>query len=518
MVLKLSPPQDAVFDYAVFDTALDYGLDQEAATETVAQVESPKVGMAARNARNRKQLENYVLSMQGNKYQVALAQITTSLGSSETSMAFAQMSVKLMNKGTHQRSDVCGMVMAQVLLKAAIKKWGKEAVDSVGKEMKQLYWQNSFKPMHWKSLTANQRKKVLDSHIFVERKQDGILKARQVAEGNNQRGCIMKEDASSNTVSSEAVMLTCVVDANENREVAIVDIPNAFVQTVVEDKKDRAFIHIRGPLVNILVTIAPDVYGPYVMIGKKGEKQLLVQYLTALYGTMVALLLYYKKFVKSLKSKGFKLNPYDTCVANKQVKREQLTVCFHMDDCKISHLLPKVLDETIEWLRSEYKHVFGDGTGEMKVHRGKTHKYLSMTLDFSHDNQCRVTSIDYVDEIVAAYDKVLSELDDGFSAVKKKSNPARTSAAPDDLFIVNKDAEKLSKEGSAAFHNLVAKTLYVSKCARPDASTAIAFLTTTRLRAPDIDNWRKLSHLMEYLRVDRLRPLIMSAGGSRVLM
>jgi hypothetical protein len=62
------------------------------------------------------------------------------------------------------------MVMAQVLLKAALKKWGREAEESVGKEMKQLNWQNSFKPMHWKSLTAEQCKKVLESHIFVERK------------------------------------------------------------------------------------------------------------------------------------------------------------------------------------------------------------------------------------------------------------------------------------------------------------------------------------------------------------
>ena len=45
--------------------------------------------MAARNARNRKQPVKYVPSMQGNKYQVALAQITTSLGTSETSMAYA---------------------------------------------------------------------------------------------------------------------------------------------------------------------------------------------------------------------------------------------------------------------------------------------------------------------------------------------------------------------------------------------------------------------------------------------
>jgi hypothetical protein len=142
--------------------------------------------------------------------------------------------------------------------------------------MKQLNWRNSFKPMNWKSLTAEQCKKVLESHTFVERKRDGVLKALQVAGGNKQRGYIMKEDASSPTVSSEAVMLMCIVDAKENREVAIVDIPNAFVQTVFEDEKDRAFICIRGPLVNIMVSIVPDVYGLYVTVGKKGKEQLLV--------------------------------------------------------------------------------------------------------------------------------------------------------------------------------------------------------------------------------------------------
>ncbi len=186
----------------------------------------------------------------------------------------------------------------------------------MGKKMKQLHWENSFMPMHWKSLTAKQRKKVLESHIFVDRKQDGLLKARQVAGGNKQQGYVTKENASSPMVSSEAVMLMCVMDAIKKRDVAVVDIPNAFIQTVVEDEKDRAFIHIRGPLVDILGSIAPDVYGPYVMVGKKGEKQSLVQCLTALYGTMVALLLYYKKFVKSLKLNGFRLNPYDPCMEN----------------------------------------------------------------------------------------------------------------------------------------------------------------------------------------------------------
>jgi hypothetical protein len=473
--------------------------------------------MAARNARVRKAPERYIPSMRGNKYEIALAQITTSLGNSENSLAFAQMSVKLMNKGYHRRADIVGMVMSQVSHKAALKKWGKEAEESIGKEMKQLHWRNSFKPMHWKTLTAEQRKQILESHVFVERKRDGILKARTVAGGNKQRGYILKEDASSPTVSNEAVMLTCVIDADENRDVAIVDIPNAFVQTVVEDEKDRVFVRIRGPLVDILASIAPDVYGEYVTIGKKGEKQLLVQCLTALYGTMVASLLYYKKFVKSLRSRRFKLNPYDPCVANKQVDGDQLTVCFHVDDCKISHLNPKVVSDTIDWLRLEYENVFEDGSGLMKVKRGKTHVYLGMALDFSHANQCRITMIDYVDEIIAAYDKSSNELHDGFTTVMKRSNRAKTSAAPDDLFVVDEDAEKLSEDGQTAFHHLVAKTLYISKRARPDLSTAIAFLTT-RVKAPDVNDWRKLSHLMEYLRVERLRPLVLSADGSGVLM
>jgi hypothetical protein len=75
---------------------------------------------------------------------------------------------------------------------------------------------------------------------------------------------------------------------------------------------------------------------------------------------------------------------------------------------------------------------------------------------------------------------------------------------------------KLDKDKSTVFHNLVAKTLFATKRARPDTCTAIAFLTT-RVRAPTIDDWRKLSHLMKYLRGTRIMPLILSGDGSGVL-
>ena len=52
-----------------------------------------------------------------------------------------------------------------------------------------------------------------------------------------------------------------------------------------------AIIKLRGVLVDILVDIAPKVYGPYATKGKKGVSQLIVKCLNALYGTMVASLL-----------------------------------------------------------------------------------------------------------------------------------------------------------------------------------------------------------------------------------
>ena len=71
----------------------------------------------------------------------------------------------------------------------------------------------------------------------------------------------------------------------------MIDIPNAFVQTRVEDEKDMAIIKLCGVLVDILVEMVPDVYKLYGTMDKKGVKQLLVQCQNALYGMMVASLL-----------------------------------------------------------------------------------------------------------------------------------------------------------------------------------------------------------------------------------
>jgi hypothetical protein len=219
--------------------------------------------------------------------------------------------------------------------------------------------------------------------MFVVRKRTGETKARVVAVGNLQRGHVTKEESSSPTVSTKSVLLTSIVDALEEQDVAIIDIPNAFIQMRVQDAKDRVIICITGVIVDWLVKAAPKVYAKYVAVNSRGEKSLLVECFNASYGTMVAGLLYYRKFSISLQKRGFVMNPYDPCVWNKTIKGKQITICFHVDDCKISHVGEKVVDYTVAWLWEEYESIFTDGTGKMKVARGKLDTYLGMMLDFT---------------------------------------------------------------------------------------------------------------------------------------
>jgi hypothetical protein len=226
-------------------------------------------------------------------------------------------------------------------------------------------------------------------------------------------------------------------------------------------------IKICGVLVDILVEITPDVYKSYVSRNKKVMKQLLVQCQNSLCVTMVASLLYYRKFVKSLTDIGFIINPYNPCVVNTIIEGKQMTICFHVDDCKLSHRKKKLMDTIIEYLRQEYERIFEDGTGAMTVSRGKIHKYLGMTLDYTVRGQVKITMFDCVDEIITAFDKA-----------EPKGGGTQICAAPDSLFKVDESCVKLSQNKDVEFHNLVAKTLYVIKRARPDTCTAIAFLTT----------------------------------------
>ena len=57
----------------------------------------------------------------------------------------------------------------------------------------------------------------------------------------------------------------------------------------------------------------------------------------AFYGMLKAALLFYKRLRFDLEEMVFVVNPYDPCVANMMVNGAQITLCWHVDDLKISH-------------------------------------------------------------------------------------------------------------------------------------------------------------------------------------
>ena len=71
--------------------------------------------------------------------------------------------------------------------------------------------------------------------------------------------------------------------------------------------------------------------------------------------------------------------------------------------------------------------------------------------------------------------------------------------------------------GQRGIHPEAASKINGSKRAILDTSLSVA-LPTTRVRAPGIDNWEKISHLMDYLNGDQDQSLLPSGKNDQMLM
>ena len=353
-------------------------------------------------------------------------------------------------------------------------------------------------------MTSEDFHEVLKLHLFLKQKRDDSIKGRMVTDGSKQHTSIVKEDATSPTVALELVLLTATIDAAEGWDVATIDIPNAFVQTRLDDDSDKVLMRLHGKLTELMVKVAPEIYSKYVSVDSKGELVLYVHLLNVLYGIMKAALLYYECFVHDITAIGFKLNPYDPCVANKIVHGKQLTITWHVDDLKVSHKKYQVVSCMVKWLKAKYEQLFKDGSGAMMITHRKIHDYLGMQLDFSMPGEVKVTMIPYVKEIVTLFEQY-------DNSMKTAKTPAS-----EFLFKMHEDVKVLLEKQVAIFHTFVAKNLFALKHAQPDISVAVAFLCT-RVKNPDKDDWKKLIQLVHYLRGMAELPLILCADSATVV-
>ena len=114
-----------------------------------------------------------------------------------------------------------------------------------------------------------------------------------------------------------------------------------------------------------------------------------------IYGLFVSAMLFYQKLTVDLTYYSFEINPYNPCVANRQLEGSQMTIFWHIDDLKVSHASYTIVDEFIEWIKPSYGIV-----GEEKTADGEVHNYLGMMLDYASKGQVSVVRIDYVKSMI----------------------------------------------------------------------------------------------------------------------
>jgi hypothetical protein len=102
--------------------------------------------------------------------------------------------------------------------------------------MKQLHDRKCFQAIYSESLSEIERKRALESLLlFIVEKKSGLLKSRHCANGNPQHQWMNREEVSSPTVSTEALFIMAAIDGAEGRDVATCDIPNAFIETELNE-------------------------------------------------------------------------------------------------------------------------------------------------------------------------------------------------------------------------------------------------------------------------------------------
>ena len=104
-------------------------------------------------------------------------------------------------------------------------------------------------------MTPAQRHSALQAINLIKEKRDGRIKGRTVANGRPQKALYEKSETTSPTVSTDALMLSIIVDTHEKRDVATADVTGAYLNA---DMKDFTVMKFVGRSVDIMCKMNPN--------------------------------------------------------------------------------------------------------------------------------------------------------------------------------------------------------------------------------------------------------------------
>jgi hypothetical protein len=149
---------------------------------------------------------------------------------------------------------VVALVFTQMTTKAGIRKHGKVAKAFLMKEFAQLEDLKVYHSVSASSLTHQQQRDTLRAVNLIEEKRDGSLKGRTCADSRRQRTRYDKAQTTSQTVSSDSLIVSVIDDTYDDRDVGTADIAGAYLKA---DMDNFAVNKFTGEAVRILRQMNP---------------------------------------------------------------------------------------------------------------------------------------------------------------------------------------------------------------------------------------------------------------------
>eukprot|EP00957_Ditylum_brightwellii_P016123 1214012-Ditylum_brightwellii.AAC.1 len=122
-----------------------------------------------------------------------------------------------------------GVTMTQYHVSKGLKVFGKDGITVLDKELCESQMRKVLLPLDQDKMTQQTKRDAL---------QYLLIKAKGCADGRKQQKHTCCNDASSLTVSTAALLLSCVIDTKEKKDVAMLDVPNAFMQADMDGLVD----------------------------------------------------------------------------------------------------------------------------------------------------------------------------------------------------------------------------------------------------------------------------------------
>jgi hypothetical protein len=212
-----------------------------------------------------------------------------------------------------------------------------------------------------------------------------------VACGNHQdRDLYDEEDLSSPTMSLESIFILISFAAQWNAHIATADITGAYLKSSLEPN-DIVYTFLSKDSVDQLKKLDPKIIKHIMADGRA-----LVRLLKALYGTIQATKLWYRKLKEITTSYGFCQHPHDQCVFGYVQNGILMIVDFHVDDLLTICKVRSMIDAFIAYLLTCVTNVI--------VHYEAQQTYLGMLIGREDDNTVSISMVGYIDKVLKVYD------------------------------------------------------------------------------------------------------------------